>query len=112
MPNHLHMIVYLSEEAKGINKVLSESKRFLAYELVKRLKRVSKHELLKVLESGVQENEKKKGKKHQVFRLSFDAKVLDEKDVERVLDYMHHNPVKGKWNLVEDYAKYAYSSAG
>ncbi|MEO1257121.1 MAG: hypothetical protein AAFY41_19890, partial [Bacteroidota bacterium] len=55
---------------------------------------------------------KMKGKKHQVFRLSFDAKVLDEKDVERVLDYMHHNPVTGKWNLVEDYAKYAYSSAG
>jgi hypothetical protein len=29
-----------------------------------------------------------------------------------VLDYIHHNPVKGKWNLVEDYTLYPYSSAG
>jgi hypothetical protein len=27
------------------------------------------------------------------------------------LDYIHHNPVKGKWSLVDDFAKYPYSSA-
>lgn len=28
------------------------------------------------------------------------------------LDYMHANPVSGKWSLVGDPAKYRYSSAG
>ncbi|MEO1099499.1 MAG: hypothetical protein AAFX57_17350, partial [Bacteroidota bacterium] len=50
--------------------------------------------------------------KHQVFRLSFDTKPLDQKGVERVLDYVHHNPVEGKWNLVDDFTKFKYSSAG
>ena len=29
----------------------------------------------------------------------------------KVLDYIHHNPVNGKWSLVEDYVDYPYSSA-
>ena len=28
------------------------------------------------------------------------------------LDYIHHNPVRGKWNLVDDFAEYEHSSAG
>ena len=32
--------------------------------------------------------------------------------VEQKLDYIHHNPVKGKWALVEDFALYPHSSAG
>ena len=57
--------------------------------------------------------EKLVGKKHQVFRLSFDARVCyDEKMVEQKLDYIHHNPVKGRWALVEDFALYPHSSAG
>ncbi len=103
---------YLAQEADAIHKVISESKRFLAYEIIKRLKKKSKEDLLKILSLGIQENEPQKGKKHQVFRLSFDVKVLDEKGLERVLDYVHHNSVSGKWNLVEDYANYRYSSAG
>jgi hypothetical protein len=34
-----------------------------------------------------------------------------EKMVEQKLDYIHHNPVRGKWNLVDDFAKYPHSSA-
>ncbi|MEP0365423.1 MAG: hypothetical protein ABJN36_08075 [Cyclobacteriaceae bacterium] len=54
----------------------------------------------------------KKGKRHQVFRLSFDAKKLEGDAVERVLDYIHHNLVSGIWNLVDDFTDYPYSSAG
>jgi hypothetical protein len=61
---------------------------------------------------GVQIEERKKGKKHQVFRLSFDAKeVSGDDEIVKVLDYMHHNPVSGKWELVEDFVDYPYSSA-
>ena len=85
----------------------------MAYEIVSRLKKLGEIDLLKKLTDGVQENEKAKGKKHQVFRLSFDAKeVVGEESISKVLDYMHHNPVSGKWNLVKDYTRYAYSSAG
>lgn len=54
-----------------------------------------------------------KGKKHQVFRLSFDAKeVIGVEAICKVLDYMHHNPVQGKWQLIDDFTKFNYSSAG
>ena len=69
-------------------------------------------ELLKVLAERVQEKERKKGKRHQVFRLSFDAKLLEgEKEILEVMAYIHHNPVSGKWCLAEDFTKYNYSSA-
>jgi len=91
---------------------VGEGKRFMAYDIVKKLKVQSKNALLKELEEGVEENERKKGKKHQVFRLSFDArKCFSEKMIEQKLSYIHHNPVSGKWNLVEDFATYEHSSA-
>ena len=111
MPNHMHLIIYQDENNKSLNKIMAESKRFLAYEIVKRLKQKERADILQKLEDGVQQNERSKGKKHQVFRLSFDAKKLDEKEVESVLDYIHRNPVSGVWNLVSDFADFKYSSA-
>lgn len=75
--------------------------------------------LLNVLAEGVQENEKRSGKKHQVFRLSFDARLChSERMIEQKLDYLpvrqagiHHNPVNGKWSLAADFAEYHHSSA-
>ncbi|MEP4531918.1 MAG: hypothetical protein ABJ004_02450 [Cyclobacteriaceae bacterium] len=112
MPNHMHLIVYPSKESKDMNKAFGEAKRFLAYEIVKRLKSAGKDRLLDILTAGVQHNERIKGKRHQVFRLSFDAKKLEGDAVERVLDYIHHNLVSGIWNLVDDFTDYPYSSAG
>jgi hypothetical protein len=52
------------------------------------------------------------GTLNQVFRLSFDGRLcFDEKMIEQKMDYIHRNPVSGKWNLVEDYTDYPYSSA-
>ena len=113
MPNHVHFLFYVDESCIDFNKAIGESKRFLAYEIVKRLKNQNETEVLRALSEGVQESEKKKGKKHQVFRLSFDAKeVSDVKDLSKVVDYIHLNPTEGKWELVNDYVKYPYSSAG
>ncbi len=102
-----------SGSEKSLNKLVSEGKRFMAYGIVKKLKQKGKKSLLQELEKGVQENEKKKGKKHQVFRLSFDAKMCyNENVLEQKLEYIHCNPVSGKWNLVSDYVDYEHSSAG
>ena len=59
----------------------------------------------------MEENKRRKGKKHQVFAPSFDVKICDsEIMIEQKLDYMHNNPVSGKWNLVNDYTDYKHSS--
>ncbi len=57
--------------------------------------------------------EQLKGQIHKVFEESFDAKeCFNQKFIEQKLTYMHHNPVKGKWNLVNDFTLYPHSSAG
>ena len=35
-----------------------------------------------------------------------------QKFLHQKLDYIHNNPISGKWSLVDDPAKYAYWSAG
>jgi hypothetical protein len=83
----------------------------MAYEIVKRLKE-QQSVLLLELEKAVSEREKKKGQLHKVFKDSFDAKEIhSEKFLLQKLNYIHHNPVSGKWNLAEDFTSYEHSSA-
>lgn len=112
MPNHMHVLLYQTNPKMSLNKLIANGKRFMAYDIVSRLSALNKGNLLKTLRDGVQKNEVRKGKKHQVFRLSFDARIcFNRKMLEQKLDYIHHNPVSGKWNLVDDYCDYKYSSA-
>ncbi|OJW72078.1 MAG: hypothetical protein BGO68_00905 [Candidatus Amoebophilus sp. 36-38] len=112
MPNHLHVLLYPTHPVKSLNQLVGEGKRFIAYEIVKGLEQHGKSSLLEKLRNGVRAKERIKGKKHQVFRLSFDARrCFNEKMLEQKLSYIHHNPVKGKWSLVDDYVNYPYSSA-
>ena len=112
MPNHFHLLVFVEETCQDFNHVIGEGKRFMAYEIVKRLKKQNDNGVLTVLEKGVQQKEALKGKKHQVFRLSFDAKIVEgNNQIYTVLDYIHHNPVSKKWSLVKDFIDYPYSSA-
>jgi REP element-mobilizing transposase RayT len=112
MPNHLHCMLYLPKEAPELYKVISNAKRFMAYAIVKRLKANNKESLLEKLEEGVKVKEGKKGKLHQVFRESYDAKeCFNEPFIKQKIDYMHKNPVSGRWNLATDYLHYIYSSA-
>jgi REP element-mobilizing transposase RayT len=113
MPNHLHCLLYLPKGSKTIDKVVGNGKRFMAYETVDRLREQNNTHLLSVLKEGVSYKEKKKGKLHQVFQPSFDVKpCYSEWFIEQKLDYIHRNPVSGKWKLVEDYTDYLHSSAG
>ncbi len=112
MPNHLHCLLFPANKKKLLNKLLGEGKTFMAYNIARNLYKQSKYGLLKELTNGVQENEKKIGKKHQVFRLSFDARIcFDEKMIEQRLDYIHYNPISGKWNLADNFVEYYHSSA-
>jgi REP element-mobilizing transposase RayT len=112
MPNHAHLLLYFPEMKKSLNSIVSNGKRFIAYEMVNRLKKSNDLTLLQVLSAGVKERERKKGQLHKVFEDSFDAKECYTRDfIYQKLDYMHHNPIAGKWNLAKDYLSYAHSSA-
>ena len=109
MPNHLHCMLYLPKEAPELYKIISNAKRFMAYEIVKRLEQAGKTELLSKLEEGVKVKEGKKGKLHQVFKESYDAKECFNQNF--IVQKLHKNPVSGRWNLASDYLLYPHSSA-
>ncbi|WP_299587015.1 hypothetical protein [Mucilaginibacter sp.] len=48
----------------------------------------------------------------KVFEPSFDAKpVYTLPFLHQKLDYIHHNPVNGKWSLCAEFTDYPHSSA-
>ncbi len=111
MPNHVHAILHLNT-SNSLNKVISNGKRFMAYEIVKRLKAQERDDILIKLSEACSEEDKKKGQLHKVFEPSFDAKpILTDKFLHQKLDYIHTNPVAGKWNLAETFIDYEHSSA-
>lgn len=112
MPNHLHVILYLPDDTVNLNKLIANGKRFLAYDIIKRLKAANHNTVLAELGNAVMTTDKSKGQKHRVFEPSFDAKPIHtEEFFWQKLQYIHLNPVKGKWNLAEHYTDYEHSSA-
>lgn len=83
----------------------------MAYELVTRLENGGHSLILQQLQQAVNPSDKQRGKLHQVFEPSFDWKECrTEKFIRQKLDYMHKNPVSGKWNLVPSPVNYLHSS--
>jgi putative transposase len=60
MPNHLHVILYFPEAGFNLNKIISNAKRFMAYEIIKRLQQVQKQDILNYLAAEVSGREKKR----------------------------------------------------
>ena len=84
----------------------------MAYEIIKRLKEKGNIEMLLHLQNLVTEREKKKGQLHKVFKESFDAKaIITHPFLIQKINYIHHNPVSGKWMLAKDFVEYNHSSA-
>ena len=63
MPSHLHILIFTNEK-DNINMILANCKRFLAYEIIKRLESQQQYEILKQLQLAVTAKEKERGKKH------------------------------------------------
>ncbi len=112
MPNHVHCILYFPEAGFNLNKILSNGKRFMAYEIINRLENANDIRTLKTLQDALTDRERKKKQLHKVFKDSFDAKaIFSEKFLIQKLNYIHYNPVSGKWKLAPDFVSYEYSSA-
>jgi REP element-mobilizing transposase RayT len=112
MPNHLHVLLYLGDSDYVINSVLANGKRFMAYEIVKRLREMDRHDILLLLARKVTAEEKRRKKKHRVFEISSDIKpCYTEKFLLQKLEYIHSNPITEKWHLSEIPEDYVHSSA-
>lgn len=112
MPNHLHLLIAFDSQTKSINTIVGNGKRFLAYELVQRLQTGGFTNILAQLELAVNASDRKRGKLHQVFRHSFDAKECrTDLFIWQKLNYIHQNPVSGKWMLAATALDYPHSSA-
>ena len=112
MPNHVHVMISFADTGQSINMIVGNGKRFMAYDIIKRLTENNEHELLNLLSESVEAKRKANNKKHEVWELSFDWKACNSNTfIQQKLDYIHINPCKGKWNLCAKSEDYKHSSA-
>ena len=112
MPNHLHALIAFRNTGQSINTIVGNGKRFMAYEIIKRLEEKGETKLLHQLNLSVEAKDRERNKKHEVWEDSFDWKECrTHKFMKQKLDYMHDNPCRGKWNLVTDVTEYVHCSA-
>ncbi|HEV7331239.1 MAG TPA: hypothetical protein VGN63_09380 [Flavisolibacter sp.] len=112
MPNHVHLLLFFQSGKQPLNTVIGNGKRFIGYELVKRLQAQQDGPTLCLLEQGVTLAEKRRGKRHEVWQGSFDAKECrTEKFILQKLNYMHQNPCVERWRLSKHPYEYNHSSA-
>ena len=112
MPNHLHAIIHFNNEGFDLNTIISNGKRFMAYEIVNPDNYRDNTILLDRLQNLLTERERKKGQLHKIFKDSFDAKaIITQKFLLQKINYIHNNPLSGKWMLAKDFVEYEHSSA-
>jgi REP element-mobilizing transposase RayT len=113
MPNHLHaLIAFRDTQGESINKIIGNGKRFMAYDVVSKLEHLNKTELLKQLVGFVNDTDRSRSKKHEVFEPSFEWKECrTDHFIKQKLDYIHGNPCRGNWKLSEEVWDYPHGSA-
>ena len=112
MPNHVHVIISFIETSQSINTIIGNGKRFMAYEIIKRLEQNGETVLLQQLSNHVEAKRKANKKLHEVWELSFDWKECRSWEfIIQKLEYIHDNPCSKKWNLCNSPGEYTHSSA-
>ncbi len=112
MPNHVHALISFVATEQKINTIIGNGKRFMAYEIIKRLQAKGKTDLLLTLQNNVEEKRKANNKLHDVWKLSFDWKYCKSQAfIKQKLNYMHDDSCTGKWNLCSSPVEYIHSSA-
>lgn len=112
MPNHIHLLIYYEKYYQSLNTVIGNGKRFMAYEIVRRLKNLDNKFYLQQLKIAVEPADKTRGKLHEVWQDSFDVKpCIGEQFLLHKLNYIHSNPCSKGWNLCSRPEEYLHSSA-
>ncbi len=93
MPNHIHCILFFPTDQYDLSKIVANGKRFIAYEIIKRLKKKQSHKVLMQLQEGLSLKQLEKGQHHKVFEESFNAKPIYHRHfLIQKITYMHLNP--------------------
>jgi REP element-mobilizing transposase RayT len=112
MPNHVHFLIHYTNTKQSLNTISGNGKRFIGYDIVKRLQEKDEVVLLNQMKEAVTAKDKERNKKHQVWKGTFDIKPCrTEKFILQKLNYIHNNPCSGKWTLYEKPYQYSHSSA-
>ncbi len=74
--NHVHCILFFPTDQYDLSKIVANGKRFIAYEIIKRLKKKQSHKVLMQLQEGLSVKQLEKGQHHKVFEESFDANLF------------------------------------
>ena len=102
MPNHIHFIW----QQNNLNGKETPKGSFLKYTAHLFLKDLKTNGNLKNYEVN------QANKKHEIWqRDSLGIEVYSREVAKQKLDYIHFNPVSGKWNLAKDDIDYHFSSA-
>lgn len=104
MPNHLHLVWNTKD---GIEKNLTQGSllRFTANSMIKELKN-SEPLALELFRVDAADRTIQIWERNPLSTEIFTDKVMEQK-----LNYIHHNPCTGKWNLAQTPVEYRYSSA-
>jgi len=108
MPNHVHLILFVSKKSPSVSKLIQNAKRFMAYQIVDLLEKEGKFDLLKFFKKNAKT---KKGSKHKIFEDRYNSKIIQSPAffLEK-LNYIHNNPCTKEWNLADNPEKYEHSS--
>lgn len=103
MPNHIHLVWEFIEN-NGKESAMSSFKKFTAHQFQEILRQKAPNVLK---EYQVEWN----SRKYNFWKPKADWFLLNQLPaIEQKLLYIHLNPMRGRWNLVDDPRKYYYSS--
>ena len=77
MPNHVHALISSKATEQSINTIVGNGKRFMAYEIIKRLQAKEEKDLLSTLKNNIEAKRRANNKLHDVWKLSFDWKYCN-----------------------------------
>ena len=104
MPNHLYLIWELLEN-NGKESPASSLMKYTAHEF----KTILRVKSPRTLEEYIVDW---KSRKYNFWHPKPDwFRLYKQETIEQKLDYIHFNPMRGKWSLVTDPVDYCYSSA-
>ncbi|NTU99038.1 hypothetical protein HGA64_03470, partial [Candidatus Falkowbacteria bacterium] len=109
MPNHLHVLLRVTDKSPNVPKLVQNGKRFLAYDIVRLLAEEGRTDLLDFFKANAQT---KNGAIHKVFEDGYDSLVIQSRKMFlEKLNYIHNNPCALKWQLADCAEIYKHSSA-
>ena len=102
MPNHIHLL-WSQNSMNGKETPKGSLLKYTAHIFLRYLKAAGKDELYRVNALN---------KKHEIWqRDSLGIEIYNRDIAQQKLNYIHFNPVSGKWQLSKNDIDYYYSSA-